>query len=271
VVEVLVEAGVVASVVPVALPVTLVGVVTPHQVTPAVEAGAGVAEAKDEVVVAAAVVAETKTPTAGELWYGGREGYQDYSDEWVATRSWYFYKLVAPLCDCSQCDACLRGIQVYLKLHITGSPKGRCKPTHAYASVGMGREKLGQFGHTSGATKVTSIRQAQRWAEEECWSPLGIKMVYERFYSTGEPKKRGLLIEKLHEDLGWVEWFWSFDRHPNWNVLLGSSKARYRDESGKMYLVVSSSGHGWGMSSWPSVWDRVASTGRGTQDAFGVL
>lgn len=218
------------------------------------------------------MAAGTRTPTtAGDYWYGGREGYQDYSDEWVATRSWYFYKLVAPLCDCRHCDACLRGIRVYLKLHITGSPKGRCKPTHAYASVGMGREKLGQFGHTSGATKVTSIRQAQRWAEEECWSPLGIKMVYERFYSTGEPKKRGLLIEKLHEDLGWVEWFWSFDRHPNWNVLLGSSKARYRDESGKMYLVVSSSGHGWGMSSWPSVWDRVASTGRGTQDAFGVL
>lgn len=257
----------------VSVPVTVVE--HHHPVTSVALLRAMVAEvvaAGARVVEAAVVVDVTETPTtAGEFWFGGREGYQVYSDEWVAARSWYFTKLVSPLCGCyirgefgRRCGVCIRGIRVYLRLHITGLAKGKCKPVIASASLGMTTDKYDRFTCTLGEAKVSTLTEAKRWAEGS-FTPFGIKLVLQRYYATHDLKKRGQLIEILDPELGWIEWLWTFEEHPDWGHLLGHNKARCTNASGQTMFILPT-GHGWSIQPWLSAWDRVS-----REDAFGVV
>ena len=221
-----------------------------------------VAEAEAGVAEAASVVDETETTTAGdEFWFGGRDGHLVCEDDWVADRSWHFYKCVQ--------RSLGHHLDAYVHLRVYGAPRGRCSPRTAIASLCFGPEKQGWYGPKVelGSTPVRSLVKAQKWAESLA-TPAALSTLYRTFYSTCEVKKNGVLFEVFDRELGWHEWFWAFD--PYFKDLPGGVY-RTTDAEGRVTLL-KHEWSSWSTISWPSRWDRIGRPcgWRGT-DEYGAL
>ena len=220
--------------------------------------------------VASVVEIGTET-TAGEpedgIWFGGREGYLVYEDDWVAGRSWTFTSRV--------CESTEYGLHAYVKLRIHGTSKGRCVPQKAVAWLAFGYDKddWTKPKIELGSRNLRSLKTAKRWAKSLI-TLAALRLLYQQFYSTSElsHEKRGTLIERFDKELGWHPWFWSFDHY--FNELLPLGDYRTTDREGHVYLIRRH--YGWVHSSWPSCWDRISQRGEGwgtkrLHDEFGAL
>jgi hypothetical protein len=182
-----------------------------------------------------------------EVWFGGREGHTVFDDDWVADRSWHFYKCVQR----SQ----VHNLDVYVNLKVFGAHKGRCTPRKAIARLSLGPEKHGWFGPKIdlGSISIRSLVQAQKWADLLA-TTAAIKVLYQTFYSTFELVKKGVLFEAFDKELGWHEWFWAFD--PYFRDLPPGSY-RTIDHEGRVSLL-RYEWSSWSSTSWPSRWERLA-------------
>jgi hypothetical protein len=250
-------------------------VVRPHSRTSVL-----VAEVVAEVVAVRVARSEDVieiVTTVGEperFWLGGRESHNIFEDDWAWSRSWFFTKQLFPICSCEwSCQQCRDSLRVSLKLTVAGSHKGRCRPTTAWVKIGIGQDKHGRYEVDLGRQSVRSVKQAQKWADGHI-SDAAIKIALRQFYSTLEPaeKKRGKLIEKLEDDLGWCEWLWSFEEYPDWSKLSNYQPMRITDHEGRTSLIKPWYG-GYSISSWPSKWDRVKGFGNygPGRDEYGTL
>jgi hypothetical protein len=230
--------------------------------------------------VAAGVVAET-TATAGRPWYGGREGHIVYEDDWVEDRSWYYHKQVFPVCihhDFGVCTHCKHSSHISLKLHISGSTRGRLVPTSARTRLGFDSQSYRGMEIDLGEISVNSIRKAKAWAEKLA-TPAALKVLFQTYYQSFEQtsEKRGNVIQANVDGLGWVDWLWSFEEYPNWSELLaGHSQLRYRSSAEESsYTLVTGTFCGYSTSFWPSFWYRIRERGmhwsQPSHDEYGPL
>lgn len=196
-------------------------------------------------------------------WFGGRESTQVWEDEWAPCRSWSFHRTAFPEeHECKEdswvCPLCRSSLRIYLHLLVAGTPKGRLRPVEARAFLSLNYEgrAYARSSLNLGTQSVTSLVAAKAWADGLLIEGLIPRYLREYYYARDRVK----LLERFSEELGWHEWFCSFEDHPDYAGLgryADYSNLRGSDSQGSMWLISLIGYGGYSSVHLPTRWDRI--------------